>query len=163
MWKKIAIAGTTAAVIAGAGTAALAETGSTSTPPSNAASANTSAVTTAAANTKAAKRHPGLARLRNLQHGTWVTGKGDSADVTHDIIRGKVTAVSSTAVTVKSADNTTQTYQVTADTKIHTRAKHTGATIGDVKAGDTVTVSGTGSSAVSGATLTAKQVLDTTK
>lgn len=159
MWKKIAIAGTTAAVIAGAGTAALAETGTSSAPPTGATTAATTTATATATAAKAAKRHPGLVRLRNLQHGTWVTGDGGSGDVTHDIIRGQVTAVSATALTVKSADNTTQTYSVTADTKIHTRAKHTGAAATDVKPGDTVTVSGT----ASGATLTAKQVLDTTK
>jgi hypothetical protein len=42
---------------------------------------------------------------------------------------------------------------------VHTRAKHTGASISDVKPGDAVVVTGTSS----GATLTATQVLDTTK
>jgi hypothetical protein len=164
MWKQIAIAGATAAIIGGAGTAALAESGSSS--PSGAAQATTTASPTASTSpsstgraAKAPRKRPGLARLRKLQHGSWVTGDGTSTDVTHDIIRGKVTAISATLVTVKSADNTTQTYSVNTTTKVHTRAKHTGAAITDVKTGDEVTVTGI----ASGTHLTATQVLDRAK
>jgi hypothetical protein len=164
MWKKIAIAGATAAVIGGAGTAALAESGSSTpaaTPAATAASTTSTTSATSAAATGGAKpaaKHPGLAKLRKLQHGTWVTGDG-SNDVTHDIIKGKVSAVSPTSVTVKSSDTTTQTYAVTSTTKVHTRAKHQGAAITDVKAGDAVVVTGT----ANGGSLTATQVVDAAK
>jgi uncharacterized NAD(P)/FAD-binding protein YdhS len=93
-----------------------------------------------------------------LQHGTWVTGDGTSSDVTHNIIKGKVTAISATSITVQAADKTTETYAVTSATKVHTRGKHQGAAITDVKSGDEVVVSGTGTTS-----LTALQVIDAAK
>jgi hypothetical protein len=162
MWKKIAIAGTAAAVIGGAGTAALAESGSSSpaTAPVVAASTSESASIAPAVTAAAApkRNRPGLARLRKLQHGTWVTGDGTSTDVTHDIIKGKVTVVSATSVTVQAADKTVETYTVNSDTKVHTRSKHKGAAITDVKSGDEVVVVGTGTTS-----LIAAQVIDAAK
>src|SRR3954464_15335369 len=60
-----------------------------------------------------------LGNLKAFQHAEWVT-KGDAnAYVTHEAIRGQVTAVSATSVTVKSADGTSMTFAVNADTKVH--------------------------------------------
>ncbi len=152
MWKKIAVAGATAAVILGAGTAAIAATGSSSSTPS--AGSSTAAGTTA----KAGKhKHQALERLRDFEHGTWVTKKG-TATVTHTATRGSATAVSATSITVKAADGTTQTYVVNGSTKVHTRAQHKGAAITAVKPGDQVAVAGTGTG-----TVTATQVLDLAK
>lgn len=151
MWKKIAIAGSTAAVILGAGTAALAASGTTSSGSSGAAKAPGKAHSLA-------DRGP----LRHALHGSWVTraGNGASGYVTHDAIRGQVTAVSPDSITVKAADGVSQTYTVTGSTKVHHRgdAKGSTASISEVKSGDRVLVAGTGTS-----TLTATQVLDVTK
>jgi hypothetical protein len=100
-----------------------------------------------------------LGNVKNFQHAEWVT-KGDAnAYVTHEAILGQVTAVSATSVTVKSADGTSMTFAVTADTKVHQRrAKGASApatrTIADVKTGQTVLVGG-----VKSPELTAKNVL----
>ena len=87
-------------------------------------------------------------------------GKGSTSFVTHDAIRGQVTAVSATSITVKAADNVSETYAVTSSTKVRSRADGKGkaGSIGEVKSGDAVIVLGTGSG-----TLTATHVLDGTK
>jgi hypothetical protein len=149
--KKLAIIGCTVAAIAGTGTAALAATSSSSATPT--ATANTTA------GAKALAKRPGLARIRNLQHASWVTeDKKTSTVVTHDAIRGTVGAVSATSITVTSADKVSQTYTVDSATKVHTRATHKGAVIGDVKTGDEVIVAGTGTS-----NYLAAQIADVTK
>jgi uncharacterized NAD(P)/FAD-binding protein YdhS len=92
---------------------------------------------------------------RRSLHGTWVTRDGSSGFVTHDAIRGQVTAVSASSITVKAADNVSQTYAITSDTKVHLRGdKGKAGTIGEVKTGDRVIVLGTGTTS-----LTANQVL----
>jgi hypothetical protein len=172
MWKKIAIAGTTMAVILGAGTAALAASGdfggTSGSGANHAALAATSSSApgsngSAGANKGAGAKHrPGLGpfrkavigRLQNFEHGSWVTKNGSST-VEHSAIHGDATKVSATSITVVSADKTTMTFTVSSSTKVHTRAQHTGAAITSVKSGDTVFVTGTGSS-----TLTAQQVVD---
>ncbi|HEX2903691.1 MAG TPA: DUF5666 domain-containing protein [Jatrophihabitans sp.] len=160
MLKKIVIAGSAAAVVLGAGTAALAASGSTSSPaPSGTAPSSTSGTAN-----HAAGKHAGKARdeLRRALHATWVTrdGKNSTTFVTHDAIRGTVTAVSANSITVKALDNVSQTYAVTSSTKVHSRAAAKGATvtISSVKTGDKVLVAGTGTSS-----LTATRVLDATK
>ncbi len=157
MLKKIVIAGSAAAVVLGAGTAALAASGSSSS-----ASPSSSSSATTGSTAKAHGKHAGRDVLKRALHATWVTrdGKGSTTYVTHDAIRGTVTAVSSTAITVKAADNVSQTYTVNSSTKVHSRAAGKGATasISAVKSGDKVLVAGTGTSA-----LTATQVLDATK
>jgi len=157
MLKKIVIAGSAAAVILGAGTAALAASGSSSSPT---AGSSTSAKAPGNANGKAA--HAKRDVLRRALHATWVTrdGKGSSTFVTHDAIRGEVTAVSASSITVKAADNVSQTYAVTSSTKVRVRADGKGkaGSISEVKTGDTVLVAGTGTSS-----LTATRVLDATK
>ena len=107
MFKKVVIAGSAAAVVLGAGTAALAASSSSAPSPSPSAG---SSKPSAPANGK----HAGKARneLKRALHATWVTrdGKSSTSYVTHDAIRGQVTAVSSTSITVKAADNVSQTY-----------------------------------------------------
>ena len=98
MYRKIAVAGVTAAAIIGAGTAALAESGSTSGTPSPASS--TSSTATSSGSTAAAGAHGAkgsrLGRLaRRVVHGQFVTGQA-GAFVTHDVIRGQVSSVSPT-------------------------------------------------------------------
>jgi len=154
MLKKIVIAGSAAAVVLGAGTAALAVSGS------NSPSAPNSSTTAGAAKAKAGlgKR----AELRRALHASWVTrdGKNSTSFVTHDAIRGQVTAVSASSITVKAADNVSETYAVNSSTKVRSRADGKGkaGTIGEVKSGDPVIVLGTGSG-----TLTATHVLDGAK
>jgi hypothetical protein len=126
-------------------------TGAASDSPAADSSAN-------ASRTKAGK-HEGIDRLRRAVHATWVSeNKKTKTFTTHDTIRGQVTAVSATSITVKSADNVTETYVLNSATKVHTRAKKAAASISDVKAGDRVRVAGTGTT-----TLTASQVVDTKK
>jgi hypothetical protein len=155
MLKKIVIAGSAAAVVLGAGTAALAASGSNS--PSSTPSSST-----AAGAGKAKAAHAKRSELRRALHASWVTrdGKNSTSFVTHDAIRGQVTAVSATSITVKAADNVSETYAVTSSTKVHSRADGKGkaGTISEVKSGDTVIVLGTGSG-----TLTATHVLDGAK
>jgi hypothetical protein len=153
VWKKIAISGAVAAAVLGSGAAALAASGSTTsgTPATTASSA------------PAAGKHPAArALLRHTVHGQFVTrGKNSSGDfVTHDVIRGSVTAVSPTSITVKAADNTTQTYVVNSSTKVRERTNGKGAasTIGAVHSGDDVAVLGTGTT-----TLTATGIVDVKK
>lgn len=152
MWKKIAIGGAIAAATLGAGTAALAASGSTTT----------GSPAPSSANAAAGAKHPGARALgRRALHGQWVTGKvGSTTFTTHDEIRGQVTAVSPTSITVKAIDNVSQTYVVTSDTKVRLRTGGKGAasSIGQVKTGDHVVVVGTGTS-----TLTATGVLDVRK
>lgn len=151
MWKKIAIGGAVAAATLGAGTAALAASGTTT------AGSPTPSSTSAAAG----KHEAGRALARRALHGQWVTGKtGSTTYITHDEIRGEVTAVSPTSITVKAMDNVSQTYVVNSDTKVRLRTAGKGAasSIGQVKTGDHVLVLGTGTS-----TLTATGVLDVKK
>lgn len=174
MFKQIVLAGSAAAVVLGAGTAALAASGSTpAAAPSGTASSQPAAPGSAApdgkaANGKPAKGAKAKARraangpLRNALHAQWVTraGKGSTGFVTHDAIRGQVTAVSATSITVKANDNVSQTYTVTSATKVHTRAEARGksGTITEVHSGDRVVVSGTGTS-----TFTAVHIADGAK
>lgn len=142
MWKKIALGGAVAAAIVGVGTAAVATSGSSSGSPS--ASADRPG-------------HPAAMRAaRHMVHGQFVTRGEDSTFVTHDVIRGQVTDVSATSISVKAADGVTQKYTVTADTKIRIRTNGTGkdGTISDVHDSAQVLVIGTGSS-----TYTAKRIV----
>ncbi|HEU5270644.1 MAG TPA: hypothetical protein VFU36_12025 [Jatrophihabitans sp.] len=159
MLKKMVIAGAAAATVLGAGTAALAVSGSSSSPTSPAASSPSAGKAAPGANGQA-KRRPGLNLARRALHATWVTRNGSSGFVTHDAIRGQVTAVSTGSITVKAADDVSQTYAVTGDTKVHLRSDGKGkaGSIGEVKTGDRVIVLGTGTTS-----LTATQVLDGAK
>lgn len=85
------------------------------------------------------------AKLLRALHATWVTS-GQNGPVTHQAIRGEVTAVSATSITVKAKDGFSLTYAVTLDTTVRSRAKGKGAasTIGAVKVGARALVTGVG-------------------
>lgn len=161
MWKKIAIAGAVGAAILGTGAAALAETG-TST--STSASASTSPSTSSPATTSgSAAGKPGQLKgklkeaLGRFEHGSWVSSdKSTSADITHDAVKGAVTAVSPTSISVKASDGFSETFVVNSDTGVRIKGTKAAGAIGSVKVGDTVLVTGT----KSGTTATAKHVLD---
>lgn len=165
MYKKILIGGVTAAAIIGAGGTAMAVSGSNSTPATSTGSSSTSnstnhGSTSAKHDGKHAGKHKGKhafgVALRRLEHGQFVTRTKDGT-VTHDLIRGTVTAVSATSITVASLDSTSEIYVVTKDTKIRVRDNGKGAarSISDVHTNDQVMVAGTGTSK-----LTAKHIVD---
>ena len=158
MWRRIAIVGATAAIVGGAGTAAFAASGTATPTPSPASASATSNQSTGTPKAQDGKRDR-VNRLRRSVHATWVTeNKKARTFTTHDAIRGVVTAVSQTSITVRAADNLTETFVVSSATKVRTRALKTGASISDVKAGDPVFVGGTGTT-----TLSAVRVVDAKK
>lgn len=142
MYRNVLIAGITAAAIVGAGTAALALSDSSSPTPG-----------TPSSHARALHgKHPGVqprrgARqlLRRVVHGEIVT-ISPTGFVTHQLIRGAVTDVSAHSITVKALDDTSETFAVTSDTTVRSRAdgKGTDAAIGDVQDGDHVLVLGLG-------------------
>lgn len=87
-------------------------------------------------------------------HGTLTVPKSGGGYQTVDIQRGTVTAVSSSSITVKSADGYTASYAVTSATEVNAES----AGIGAVKTNDSVFVTAT----VSGSTATASSVTDVT-
>jgi hypothetical protein len=141
MIKKIAIGAAIVAGVVGIGTAAMATSGSLGTTAGSGTAA--SAVSGAAS-----ARHPGLRALAGRGvHGQVVTkDKDGSGFVTHDFVRGDVTAVSPTSISVKAADGVTEQFVVNSSTKVRVRTNGKGAAgaIGDVKTGDKVLVVGTG-------------------
>lgn len=158
MWKTIAVAGATAAIIGGAGTASLAASGTTTPTPPTSSSSSASDYSANGSTTKAGK-HKAVDRLRKAVHATWVTeNKKTKTFTTHEAIRGQVTAVSATSITVKAADHVTETFVLNSGTKVHNRADKAAASISDVKTGDPVLVAGTGTT-----TLTASRVVETKK
>ncbi|MEP7020963.1 MAG: hypothetical protein ABI808_09945 [Pseudonocardiales bacterium] len=150
MWKKIAIAGGVCAAVAGIGTAAVATSGSSSKPGSPSSST---------AKDHGAKDRPGKG-LRQALHAQWVTKGKDGKFVTHDAIRGTVTAVSATSITVLAEDKKSETFTVNGDTKVRVRTngKSAKSTVAQVHTGDKALVVGTGTTA-----LTAKGILDAGK
>ena len=111
------------------------------------ASADTSqgADATQGADAGAGDRKGLRARLLRALHGTWVT-EGKTGPVTHQAIRGDVTAVSGTSITVKAKDGFSLTFSVGADTKVRQRSQGKGAdsTISAVKVGAKALVTGGG-------------------
>ncbi|MGO4596900.1 hypothetical protein [Terrabacter sp. 2RAF25] len=85
------------------------------------------------------------ARLVRALRATWVTESSNGA-VTHQAIRGEVTAVSSTSITVKAKDGFSLTLAVGKDTTVRRRAHGKGAasTIGAIKVGSKALVTGVG-------------------
>jgi hypothetical protein len=144
MWKKIAIACGVCVAIAGAGSAALATSGTSAPSPSSTSSSAPSAPG------KAAGKHKNKDALRHAVHAQWVTKAKGGTFVTHDAIRGSVTAVSPTSITVAAADKKSETFHVTSATKVRIRTNGKGAkgTIGQVHTGDTALVVGTGTSSL---------------
>ncbi|HEY0239542.1 MAG TPA: DUF5666 domain-containing protein [Friedmanniella sp.] len=122
--------------------------------PTPSVSASPSAGSTAAADhAKNAKARHGL--FARALHGEVVLGGKKHRVV--DFQRGTVTAVSTTSITVKSADDFTATYVVDAKTKV--RHDQAPAAIGAVKTGDRVRVV----AQKDGGTVTAKRIADRTK
>jgi hypothetical protein len=87
-------------------------------------------------------------------HGQVTVPKSGGGYETLDVQQGTVTAVSSTSITVKSADGYSASYVVSTKTLVDAEA----AGIGSVKKGDTVYITAT----VSGSTATAANVTDLT-
>jgi hypothetical protein len=87
-------------------------------------------------------------------HGQFVVGKSGGGYQTVDVQTGKVTAVSTTSITLKSADGFTQTYVITSSTLVD--AQRDG--IGSVKVGNQASLLAT----VSGSTATATSIQDLT-
>jgi hypothetical protein len=94
-----------------------------------------------------AKRDRKALRVRLLRalHGTWVT-QGQNGTVTHQAIRGEVTAVSATSITIKAKDGFSLSFGVSKDTTVRARAagKGSASTIGAVKVGSKALVTGVG-------------------
>jgi hypothetical protein len=127
---------------------------------SPAPSVTAAAATSTAAPSAPKADHPGArvgARFRVLRalHGDWVVNTKKSGTVTVVEARGEVTAVSPTALTIKSADGVTTTFTVNSDTKVRVRGSGQAGSISAVKAGDQAAAVGT----KSGDTTTARVVL----
>ncbi len=156
MWKKFVVAGTAGAVLLGAGGVAVAATDGPS--PSPTPSPSTTAKASAHGKHGAKDLRQALSRAVHGQ----VTTKTKNGYITHDAIRGTVTAVAPSSITVRAADGATETFAISGATVVHTKAdgKSKGKTgqIGAVRAGDSVGVLGTGTT-----TLTATHVVDKTR
>jgi len=85
-------------------------------------------------------------------HGQVTVPKSGGGYQTLDLQTGTVTAVSSSSITIKSADGYTKTYDVASSTEVNAQA----AGIGTVKTGDTVVLTAT----VSGSGTTADSIFD---
>ncbi len=160
MFRRIITAGAAAAVIVGAGTTALAVSGAPqtiagtatqSTPSGQSTSNSRSGSTQSAAQSG---RHGGKNRraalraaLRRVAHAEFVT-RGTDGFVQHDAVRGEVTSVSATSISVRAADGYPATFSVSDTTRVRKRSDSGGkvkgmpAEIGDVKTGDEVAVLG---------------------
>jgi hypothetical protein len=146
--RKVAL-GVAGVVAAGVlGTAGVAAATSDSTPaPSASAAPSSSAPNADHPRAKGAKR----ALIGRGMHGEWVVKGKDGKPITLETIRGTVTAVSSSSVTVKAEDGYTETFVTSLDTKVRGGAD----SLGDVKAGAKGAVVGV----KSGTTITARTVL----
>jgi hypothetical protein len=91
----------------------------------------------------------------SVAHGQLTVPKSGGGYQTVDVQNGKVTAVSTGSITVKSGDGFTATYTVTSKTVVAAETRG----IASVKKGDTVFVTAT----VSGSTATAADILDLTE
>ncbi len=156
------------ALLAGAGGAALATSGSSSPAAADSASSQASPTPSASAPGKPPSARGPIAQAPGGGGGFYGGGIGggfSGAPVhgtlvvpasggyqTEDIQRGKVTAISSSSVTVLSADKYTKTYQVTGSTSVN--AGHGG--LSTVKVGDQVSITAT----VHGPTATVNSIID---
>jgi hypothetical protein len=93
-----------------------------------------------------------LGGLFGAVHGTVVVPKSGGGYQTVAFQNGKVTAVSSTSITLRSADGYSRSYQVTSSTLVN--AQRDG--IGSIKSGNQVIATAT----VSGSTATATRIID---
>lgn len=142
--KKIAlgVAGVAAAGVLGtAGVAAATSNDSTPAPTASAAP-STSAAPSDRPRAKRARR----ALIGRGMHGEWVVKGKDGKPVTLETIRGTVTAVGSSRLTVKAEDGFTETFATNSDTKVrggadalgNVKVGARGAVVG-VKSGNTIT------------------------
>lgn len=151
--RKALVAGCAAVALVGGGGVAVAAAAGSASPA--ATTTPSAAPTTAAAAQGAAAARPkpgrdgekggGLGRLKGIEHAEWVTKDTAGVFVTHDAMRGAVTTVSPTSVTVKAADGTSLTFAVTTDTRVRVRtASGTGAkaAVADLRTGEQVLVAG---------------------
>ncbi|MDQ0769943.1 hypothetical protein QF031_002692 [Pseudarthrobacter defluvii] len=163
--RRAVLAGAVAVALTGAGSALAWSATSTPTP-----SPSQSASQSAPGNSGSAPGHnkPGKAQRAQPLHGESVVKNADGTFQTVLEQRGTVESVSDSAITVKSEDGFTQTYNVNGDTKITRippavssgvapspgatpsggksddgkRLKPTDGTIADIAAGDTVRIAG---------------------
>ena len=146
--RPLIIGAVTVALLGGGAAAAYAAGPGGSTSPSPTSSSSVSPATPLPPRTGA---HPkaGFIRqeMRRTVHATWVTRGQKGQFVTHDAIRGTVTAVSSQSISVQAADGTAETFTVATTTKVREvklGSKPTDATISQVAVGDRVLVVGAG-------------------
>jgi hypothetical protein len=96
----------------------------------------------------------GLGGVGGVVHGEFTEPKQGGGYQTVEVQRGTVTAVSSSSITIKSADGFSATYAVSSSTEVNAKA----AGIGTVKVGDTVGLTAT----VSNGKATAASIVDMT-
>jgi hypothetical protein len=96
----------------------------------------------------------GFGGVGGVIHGQFTAPKAGGGYQTVDVQRGAVTAVSSSSITVKSADGYVATYTVSSSTEVNAMA----AGIGTVKVGDTVDLTAT----VSHGSAAAASIIDMT-
>lgn len=160
MNRKVLLAGAAVAAIAAAGGATVAVAEPSSHTPGSPASGSSRIQ-------QQRHRHGRLAAhrlLRHLTHGQVVLRNRHGEDVTVDLIRGAVTSVSPSSITVQAADHTSFHYTVLPTTHVRHRSlgahgtgtgRGTSVSIKQVRPGDTVMVVGTGTSAK-----TARRIVD---
>jgi hypothetical protein len=148
--RKIAlgVAGVVAAGVLGTAGVAAATSSDSAPAPSASAAPSSSAPSSDHPRAKRAKR----ALIGRGMHGEWVVKGKDGKPVTLETIRGTVSAVSSSSVTVKAEDGFTATFATNSDTKVRGGGADS---LGDVKAGAKAAVVGV----KSGNTTTARTVL----
>lgn len=143
----IRIAGWAAAGVLAVGAAGVGIAYAASPPPSPTASSGGSAAPAApggpAAHGRLGRRvHRDVAGHgllgRRVMHGEVVAKGKDGTPTTIDVQRGKVTAVSSSSITVRSDDGFTTTYAITSSTRVRINQK--GATSAQISDGDTARV-----------------------
>jgi hypothetical protein len=158
------------ALLAGAGGAALATSGTSSPATADSASSQASPTPSASAPGKPPSARGPIAQAPGgggggfygggigggfsgaPVHGTLVVPASGGGYQTEDIQRGKVTAISSSSITLLSADKYTKAYQVTGSTSVN--AGHGG--LSTVKVGDQVSITAT----VHGSTATVNSIID---
>ena len=152
--KTVLAAGIGAVVLLGAsGVAVAAEsdtTPTTPTPSSGPTSPTPTPTPSPTAQPHRNGRHGNVAFPGEFAQWTTFDAKTNTSTV-HDGIRGQVSSVSASSITVKAANGTAQTFAVDANTAVRAR----GGMISQVKVGDQVVVVGTGQGS-----LTATQVDD---
>jgi hypothetical protein len=142
--RKIAlgVAGVAAAGVLGTAGVAAATSNDSTPAPSASAAPSTSAAPSDHPKAKRATR----ALIGRGLHGEWVVKGKDGKPVTLETIRGTVTAVGSSRLTVKAEDGFTETFATNSDTKVRGGADSLadvkvgakGAVLG-VKSGNTIT------------------------